>query len=109
MIVVLSDLHDPEAAGVLKALAGRHDVVALQLHDPAERGRTGGGVFRAREAETGRPFLATGRSRLLDPEPLAADLRRTSVDHLRLDVDRPFLPALREFLKNRGNAGRARR
>src|SRR2546422_214078 len=66
LVIVLSDLHDPQAVPSLKLLAQEHDCVALQLQDPAERGRLGGGVFRAEEAETGSAFVATGRNRWVD-------------------------------------------
>ncbi len=108
VIVILSDMHEPEAAGAIKRMAQRHDVIVLRLQDPAERGRTGGGIFRASEAETGERFVATGRSRYLEEETVTADLRRAGVSMITLPTEREFLPELRFFLKTRasGRGGR---
>lgn len=109
LVIVLSDLHDPQATPSLALLAQEHDCVALQLQDPSERGRVGGGVFRAEEAETGRPFVTTGRSRWLDQDALANELKRGGIDHLVLPIDQPFLPGLRGYLRRRGTLGKGTR
>lgn len=106
LIVVLSDLHDPTALPALKLLATRHDVVVLQLQDPAEAGMRGTGFFRAREAETGRPFVTHGRQRWLRPEEIAAPLKTAGIDHLVIVTDVPFAHTLRSFFKSRGLLGR---
>lgn len=79
--------------------------MVLHLEDPAERGRTGGGIFRAVEAETGRAFVAHGRSRWFNPEDTHA-LSRAGVDYLSLPTDKPILSRLRHFLKQRGGTRR---
>ncbi|PYV09716.1 MAG: DUF58 domain-containing protein [Acidobacteria bacterium] len=109
LVIVLSDLHDPQAVPSLELLAQEHDCAALQLRDPAERGRTGGGVFRAQEAETGRTFVSSGGSRWLDEEALARELKRGGVDHLVLPIERPFLPRLRGYLRRRNCLGKGTR
>jgi uncharacterized protein (DUF58 family) len=105
LFVVLSDLHDPDAIPAIKLLAQDHDCVVLHLEDPAERGRTGGGIYRAVEAETGRAFVAHGRSRWFDDDDTHA-LSRAGVDYLRLGTDEPLLPRLRHFFKYRGGTRR---
>jgi len=109
LVIVLSDLHDPDAVPALKLLSQEHDCVVLQLLDPAERGRIGGGVFRAEEAETGRAFTTTGRSRWLDELALAAELKHASIDHLLLPTNESFLPRLRGYLRRRGSLGKGTR
>ena len=109
LVIALSDLHDPDAVPALKVLAQEHDCIVLQLLDPAELGRVGGGIFRASEAETGRAFVSHGRSRWLDHEALAQDLRSGGIDHLALRTDVPFLPKLRGFLRRRDSLGKGAR
>ena len=105
LFIVLSDLHDPDAIPAIKLMAQDHDCVVLHLEDPAERGRTGGGIFRAVEAETGREFVAHGRSRWFDEEE-THELSRAGVDYLRLRTDQPLLARLRHFFKHRGRTRR---
>jgi uncharacterized protein (DUF58 family) len=105
LFVVLSDLHDPDAIPALKLMAQDHDCVVLHLEDPAERGRLGGGIYRAVEAETGREFVAHGFSRWFE-ETDAHTLSRAGVDYLRLPTNEPLLPRLRHLFKNRGGTRR---
>jgi len=109
MLVVLSDLHDPGAPAALRLAAQRHEVVALQLRDPAEDHLGGMGFFHAREAETGTAFLSRGRSVPAADAAVAAELRRGGVDHLVLRTDRPIAAPLREFLRARGGLNRRAR
>ena len=108
LFVVLSDLHDPEAVPAIRSAAQRHDVAVLHLLDPAETAPLRAGFFRAREAETGRTFLGTSRTRLADPDATRAELLRSGADYLRLVTDQPFIPPLRHFLGARGLLTRGR-
>lgn len=109
LVIVLSDLHDAAGVPALKLLAQRHDVVVIQLQDPAEIGLRGAGFLKAGEAETGRVFVSTGGRRWTDPEAVARDLKRTGIDHLLLRTDKPFVSDLRNFLQSRGVLGRGTR
>lgn len=109
VVLVISDLHDEDAVEALKLLGQEHDVIVLEMEDPAERGRLGGGFFRAMEAETGRVFSAHGRSRFLDVEHNGHELNRGQVDHLHIRIDEPFLPKLKNFLARRSCFGRGSR
>ena len=109
LLFVLSDLHDPEALIALKPLAQEHDCVVLQLQDPAEAGALGGGIFRAAEAETGRNFVAHGRTRWFDSRAAEQDLKQSGIDHLVLRTDQPFVHRLRSFLSQREHLGRGTR
>jgi uncharacterized protein (DUF58 family) len=109
LVIVLSDLHDDAGLPALRLLAQQHDVVVLQLQDPAEAGVRGGGFLRAGEAETGRYFVTRAGRQWVDPEATARDLKRAGVDHLLIRTDRPFVADLRNFLKARGVLGRGKR
>jgi uncharacterized protein (DUF58 family) len=108
-VLLLSDLHDPEAVDTLKLLSQRHDVAVFQLLDPAERGLSGAGFLRAREAETGRGFVTRARRSWTDPERLAVQLRQAGIDHLVVQTDRPFAARLQHFCRSRNLLGRGAR
>jgi len=101
VIIVVSDLHDPDAVQSLKRIGHRHDVIVLHLEDPAERGGLRAGFFRGGEAETGRTFVAGGRARWRRHRDVERKLAGAGVSYLHLSTDRPFLPSLRQFLANR--------
>lgn len=109
LIIVLSDLHQPEAIGPLKRLGQKHDVVALQLMDPAEDTLRGAGFVRAREAETGNPLTTRGKNMGIDLAALKQELKRGRVDHMVIRTDQPFAYRLRHFFKSRGLLGRGAR
>ena len=66
LVIVISDLHQPEAIGPLKRLGQQHDVVAIQMVDTAERSIRAAGFVRGREAETGRTITTRGRTMGID-------------------------------------------
>lgn len=101
-LLVLSDLHDPDAVPALRLAAQEHECIVLHLRDPVETGLRGAGLFRAREAETGRAFFASGWRRWLDDCNVRRQLTRHGIGYLLLRTDRPILAPLRAFLKARG-------
>lgn len=109
LIVVISDLHEPEAINALKVGAHLHDVVVLQLRDPGERRISGTGFFRAREPETGREFVTHGVREWIDYEQIAQEMRRCQIDHLLVDIDKPFAHKIRWFFKSRSILGNGAR
>ncbi|MFK7767283.1 MAG: DUF58 domain-containing protein [Mariniblastus sp.] len=109
LIIVISDLHEPDAIGALKLAAQLHDVVAIQLRDPGERQINGTGYFRAREPETGREFVTHGRREWHDYDLVAQEMKRCQIDHLLLDTDVPFAHKIRWFFKARGILGNGAR
>jgi len=109
LIIVISDLHQPDAITPLKQLGQRHDVVAIQMVDPAEAGIRGAGFIRGREAETGRQITTRGKNLGIDQKTLDQELKRGRVDHVLVQTDQPFAYRLRHFFKSRGLLGRGAR
>jgi len=109
LVIVLSDLHDPEAVPALRLLAQRHDCVVLQLRDPAERSLRGGGILRIQEAETGTAFVSSSRRTWVDQTRVDCELKRGGVDHVLIDTDKPFAQRLRYFFESRDLLGKGAR
>ncbi len=109
LVIALSDLHDPDAVNALKLMGQVHDVVVIQLQDPAELTMAGAGFLRAREAETGRPFVTHGRRAHLDQTLVQRGLCRGGIDHLVLRTDQHFNQKVRYFFEARGLTQRAAR
>jgi uncharacterized protein (DUF58 family) len=109
LLILLSDMHDPQSLPALKLLAQKHDCVVLQMQDPAEMGLRGTGFLRAREAETGRAFVSRAARAWMDTATLADELKRAGIDHMLIRTDQPFVHAVRHFFKSRGLLGRGAR
>lgn len=108
IIVILSDLHEPGAVHSAALLAQQHEVAVIQLQDPAELMLPKAGFVRAKEAESGREFVACGRRGMMSQEEIEHELRRGGVDHLLVRTDQPYLHRLRHFFRSRGASGGAR-
>ncbi len=108
-MIVLSDLHDPEALPALKLAAQAHDCSVIHLVDPAESGLRGTGFVRGREAETGRHVIAAGRKPWVDAPALRESLKKSRIDCLTIDVSAPYAARLRQFFKGRNMLGRGAR
>ena len=109
MLVVISDLHDPGAVDALKLVGQKHDVVVLQMRDPAETNLRGAGFFHGHEAETGNKFVSHGRSQWLDQAQIDEALKIGGIDHLLLDTSTAFVQLIRHFFKSRGLLGKGAR
>lgn len=110
LIAVVSDLHDPNAVDAIKRISQEHDVVTIQMKDPAEAGGLRGGYFRGTESETGHTFTGSGRSVWMDHAAVVAgELQAAGIDHLLVQTDQPVEAPLRRFLKNRGGGYQAER
>ncbi|MGZ4617499.1 MAG: DUF58 domain-containing protein [Frankiaceae bacterium] len=104
LVAVISDfLGTPaeEWERPLRALAGRHEVLAIEVLDPRELELPDVGLLRLVDPESGRLLDVSTRSRTLRSRyaaaaaeqraGIAAALRRANAHHLRLRTDRDWL------------------
>jgi uncharacterized protein (DUF58 family) len=119
IIFLLSDFQsadDPEAAiaslrRAARQTSGRHDLVAMRIHDPREEELPDFGLLAVEDSETGEVLeVDTGdasvRKRFSESAHENAErLRRAfngeAVDSLDLSTAEPYLPALLGFFKHR--------
>lgn len=112
LVFLVSDfLFEDNLFESLKSVTRKHDVVAVQISDPAERDLPNAGRVRLEDPETGQIVeVNTGSSRVRDAyraealrwqQDLNGEFRRLAVDKIELSTDREYLPALHGFFKNR--------
>jgi uncharacterized protein (DUF58 family) len=120
VVVVLSDFllakGGLEAARrELRGLVHRHDVAAIRVSDPLDRGVPAVGLVTLEDAETGELVeLDTGSAKRRtelesivreDERRVRAMLTSSGVDLLELDTLRPYLGPVMGFFRSRGGSG----
>ena len=112
LVVVVSDFRGPQDwRRPLLALAGKHDVVAVEIRDPLEQRLPNAGELWLVDPETGRQLrVDTGDARLRDRfakaaaeerSGLASSLSSAGVRHLVLETSEDWLRSLAMFLRRR--------
>lgn len=108
IIVVMSDFRATGFERELARLAGRHDVIAIALSDPAEKELPVRGLFRVQDAETGKVRVvdasseATRRAWRFDAAARAAPAcGRYGIDLLTISANRSPARELSRFFKER--------
>jgi uncharacterized protein (DUF58 family) len=112
LVVVVSDFRGPQDwRRPLLALAGKHDVVAVEIRDPLEQRLPDAGELWLVDPETGRQLrVDTGDARLRDRfakaaaeerGALASGLSSAGVRHLVLETSGDWLRSLALFLRRR--------
>lgn len=114
IVILLSDFLDRGFEKKLRALAQRHDVVAVHLRDPREAELPAVGLLTLRDAETGRPVLvdtgsraareAFARQAAARQAEIEAALRRARVDTVEVRTDRDYVDPLVGFFRQRNRA-----
>jgi uncharacterized protein (DUF58 family) len=120
--VVISDfLGDLDWERPMRALAVRHDVLAIEVLDPVELGLPAVGLLTLVDPESGRLLeVQTGKKDLREKyaaaaaeqrAEIAAALRRAGAAHLQLRTDRDWLVDMVRFVaaRRRGASGGALR
>ena len=125
-VVVISDfLGEPNWVKPLRGLAGRQDVLALEVTDPRELEIPDVGLITVEDPETGaRRMVDTGRREVRDKyrdaarrqrERIADSIRSAGADHLQLHTDRDWIADIvghvisRRRLRNARKVGRGAR
>ncbi|MFQ5550205.1 MAG: DUF58 domain-containing protein [Gemmatimonadales bacterium] len=111
VVFLISDFLAPDFSRALSVAGRRHDVVAIRVGDPTEQSMPSIGLLEVEDAETGDTVLVDTSSRLfrqsvsqnLTKMALARRelFRRTKVDLVEVDTDKPYLTSLRQFFESR--------
>ena len=112
LVAVISDFRGPrDWRRPLIQLAGRHDVLAIEVRDPREQELPDVGELWLVDPETGRQLRVDSANRRLrtrfaaaaaaEREELAAELRSCGVDHVVLSTAGDWLRPLASFLRLR--------
>ena len=117
VVFLISDLLAPDFETPLKLAARRHDLIAVDVFDPAEREVPAVGAVHFEDPETGeRRIIDTGSRRVREAMKHAARrfreqtgemLRRAGIDHLELNAAAPYDRELLRYFRRR--AARIRR
>jgi uncharacterized protein (DUF58 family) len=110
LVVVASDFRGPrDWRRPLLDLAGRHDILAVEIRDPREEELTNVGMLWLVDPETGRQLRVDTRSRRLrerfaaaaavERESVASDLRAVGARHVVLSTEGDWLRRLAVFLR----------
>lgn len=115
VIFLISDFLGENFDDALRRLAGRHQVVAINISDPRERSFPNIGFVELEDAESGQRLLLDSGSSAVRREfqKLAGkrqdDLRRLlasmNVDLVTLSTDKPYVDALVRYFRVSGRAG----
>ncbi len=113
-VFILSDVLDAGYERSLAIAARHHDVVGVQVHDPAEGQLPSLGWLICEDAETGEvveldtsdPAVRQGleRTHLARTARLHDSFRRAGVDLIHCRTDAPYYPALLRFFEQRQSA-----
>ncbi len=111
ILFLISDFHDQGYERALGSCGQRHDLVCLQLIDPKEADPPKKGLYRFKDAETGRTRLFDGRSREGQRQWIALherrqkelkeSLRQRGGELLTLRADEDWIPRLAYFFLHR--------
>jgi uncharacterized protein (DUF58 family) len=111
VVFLVSDFLDFDARRALAVANRRHDLVAVNVHDPRELALPEVGFVTLRDAETGelvevdtrdrrarRRFAAQSRDRA---ERLSDQFKKLGIDELPIGTDEDYLAALQRFFRMR--------
>jgi uncharacterized protein (DUF58 family) len=98
-VVILSDLHDECTGRQMKAIALRHEAIAVQLADSMEDQPLRAGFIRLGAAESDESGIVTHLRPPAKPPNFSEALRHAGVQVIRVRTERAFDPQVRAFLR----------
>ena len=113
LVFLISDLLCDDIHSKIRAASVKHDMVAVQIVDPAERDLPRAGRLRMEDPETGQQFnvntndpavrAAYDKNRARWQLGLDSDLRRLGIDKVEISTDPAvsYLPAIHSLFKKR--------
>jgi len=111
VVFLISDFLDKDFQRNLSLAAGKHDLIAVQIYDPLERGIPKSGLVVLRDLETGREIVVdfsnkqNRRELMLSAESRRSDLvdffRRHKVDSIELSTHEDYAGPLYRFFEQR--------
>ena len=107
IVIVLSDFLDLDFERSLRRLGGRHDVVAIAVHDPREERFPPGALARVVDSENGRMRLIdlggadVARRASQRQQQIARRWRTAGVDSLAVSTAMPYDRELLRFFRQR--------
>jgi len=119
IVFLLSDFWDEGYQKPLKVLVQKHDVIALQILDPAELELPSAGVIQIEDPETGRTFSIDTDSKIVRAkyrqqiqqlqERFNQVMRECRVDCVPLQTNQEYAPTLHRFFQKRLRMKRSKR
>ena len=116
IVLLISDFFDKGYDRPLRAIATRHDTIAVHLHDPREEVLPAIGLVDLTDAETGETItLDTGSLRMREAYTYDARqhrqetedlLRKARVDRVLVHTDEGYVDPLVQFFKRRNKMSR---
>lgn len=114
LVFMISDfLFEEDLESDLRIVNRKHDLVAIQVSDPAEMALPSVGYVRLEDPETGKQVeVNTANPRIRNAyqtqaeqwqESIDQQFKRLSIDKISLRTDEEYLPALHSFFKRRDN------
>jgi uncharacterized protein (DUF58 family) len=111
VVFLISDFQTPDFSRELSVTSRRHDLIAIPIVDPREEELPNVGVLLLQDAETGEQIEintsnAAARAAYVQlvrrrKEDLLGTLRKKQIDTIPLKTDQDYLPALRNFFRQR--------
>ncbi len=110
-VFLVSDFIGPDVARTLRTINKKHDLIAVQVADPAERNLPKSGMITLRDAETGQMALVDLASRKIRQrfekqatqrqQQLNRMFQSSKVDVIPVGTERDYIPELIRFFHTR--------